>query len=187
MHWRLHGCTSRDQATRTAQPGARPGSDSSRRCSGSEASRRRLKPVLIWISFGTTQGNKRCRLYYRFRRASVARSSTPTTALQTSTMPSSQPPLAAPRELIDDIDNRILDLLQQRNRVVGDVIATKIRQSLPIFDAAREADKIVRFRAQAVERGLDAEWAEDFLRMIMGSSRDRQSHGDFPRAGSQPR
>ncbi|MBU6404941.1 MAG: bifunctional chorismate mutase/prephenate dehydrogenase [Pseudomonadota bacterium] len=102
-------------------------------------------------------------------------------------MPSSQPPLAAPRELIDDIDNRILDLLQQRNRVVGDVIATKIRQSLPIFDAAREADKIVRFRAQAVERGLDAEWAEDFLRMIMGSSRDRQSHGDFPRAGSQPR
>ncbi len=102
-------------------------------------------------------------------------------------MPSDMQPLAAPREVIDAIDRQILDLLQQRNRVVGDVIATKIRQSLPIFDAAREAAKIADFRRQAEQHGLDAEWAEDFLRMIMSSSRDRQSHGAFPRAGTRSR
>jgi chorismate mutase/prephenate dehydrogenase len=102
-------------------------------------------------------------------------------------MPSEMQPLAAPREVIDAIDRQILDLLQQRNRVVGDVIATKIRQSLPIFDAAREAAKIADFRRQAEQHGLDAEWAEDFLRMIMSSSRDRQSHGEFPRAGTRSR
>ena len=101
-------------------------------------------------------------------------------------MPSTSQPLAEPREIIDDIDTRILALLEQRNRVVGDVIATKIRQGLPIFDAPREADKIARFRQQAEQRGLDAEWAEDFLRMIMSSSRASQSHGEFPRAGTVP-
>lgn len=102
-------------------------------------------------------------------------------------MPSDSQPLSAPRETIDAIDRQILDLLQQRNRVVGEVIAAKIRRSLPIFDAAREAEKIVRFRQQAEDHGLDAEWAEDFLRMIMSSSRDRQSHGEFPRAGTASR
>ena len=48
-------------------------------------------------------------------------------------MPSNRQPLAAPREIIDDIDSQILDLLERRNRVVGDVIATKIEQHLPIF------------------------------------------------------
>ncbi len=102
-------------------------------------------------------------------------------------MPSELQPLAAPREVIDAIDRQILDLLQQRNRVVGDVIATKIRQGLPIFDAAREAAKIADFRRQAEQHGLDAEWAEDFLRMVMSSSRDRQSQGEFPRAGTRSR
>lgn len=106
---------------------------------------------------------------------------------QTPAMPSDSQPLSAPRETIDAIDRQILDLLQQRNRVVGEVIAAKIRQSLPIFDAEREAEKIVRFRQQAEGHGLDAEWAEDFLRMIMSSSRDRQSHGEFPRAGTRSR
>ena len=100
--------------------------------------------------------------------------------------PTSQP-LAGPREIIDDIDTQILALLEQRNGVVGDVIATKIRQGLPIFDAPREAEKIARFRQQAEQRGLDTEWAEDFLRMIMSSSRASQSHGEFPRAGTDPR
>ena len=102
-------------------------------------------------------------------------------------MPSTSQPLAEPREIIDDIDTRILALLEQRNRVVGDVIATKIRQGLPIFDAPREADKIARFRQQAEQCGLNAEWAEDFLRMIMSSSRASQSHGEFPRAGTASR
>ncbi|MCE5234385.1 MAG: bifunctional chorismate mutase/prephenate dehydrogenase [Mizugakiibacter sp.] len=95
-------------------------------------------------------------------------------------------PLAGPRERIDDIDRQLLDLLAQRNRIVNEVITTKVAQGLPIFDAAREDDKIERFRREAEASGVDADWAEDFLRMIMSSSRARQSRGGLPRATAQP-
>ncbi len=97
-------------------------------------------------------------------------------------MTASKQHLSASRERIDEIDRKILDLLQQRNQTVRDVIATKIQNKLPIFVASREEDKIARFREQAEQQGLDADWAEDFLRMIMSSSRASQSSGRFPKA-----
>jgi chorismate mutase / prephenate dehydrogenase len=83
---------------------------------------------------------------------------------------------------IDEIDRQILDLLEQRNQVVNKVIETKIKNKLPVYVAKREAEKIQSFREMAGERGLDAGFAEDFLRMIMSSSRDNQSSNEFPRA-----
>ena len=91
-------------------------------------------------------------------------------------------PLADVRERLDAIDRDLLALLQSRNRLIGEVIAAKIERQLPIFDGAREDAKIARFRSEAVERDLDPDWAEDFLRMVMSSSRARQSQGRFPRA-----
>jgi len=83
---------------------------------------------------------------------------------------------------IDEIDRQILDLLEQRNTVVHKVIETKIKNKLPVYVAQRENEKIESFREMAVQRGLDASFAEDFLRMIMSSSRDNQSSSEFPRA-----
>jgi len=83
---------------------------------------------------------------------------------------------------IDKIDEKILDLLNERNQVSREVIRKKIESQLPIFVAKREQDKTRSFREKAKERDLDPEWAEDFLRMIMSSSRASQSNQTFPRS-----
>lgn len=90
------------------------------------------------------------------------------------------------REQIDRIDRQILDLLQQRKEVVQDVLKRKVEKQLPVFFAKREQDKTASFRDMAKERGLDPEWAEDFLRMVMAASRAAQSADTFPRSTHQP-
>lgn len=96
-------------------------------------------------------------------------------------------PLAASRARLDEVDGRLLDLLAERGRLVAEVLQTKQREGLPIFVPAREQEKVEAFRAAATTRGLDPDWAEDFLRMIMGASRASQSVGEQPRATSEPR
>jgi len=86
------------------------------------------------------------------------------------------------RERIDEIDEQILDLLRERSEVVKGVLLTKIEKKLPIYVAGREANKIQSFREMAIKRDMDPDWAEDFLRMIMSSSRASQSASEFPSA-----
>ncbi len=95
-------------------------------------------------------------------------------------------PLAATRAALDDLDHRLLDLLAERGALVGQVLETKKREGLPIFVPERETQKVASFREAAQQRGLDPEWAEDFLRMVMGSSRARQSLGIQPCATDEP-
>lgn len=88
---------------------------------------------------------------------------------------------------IDEIDEQILDLLTRRKEVVQDVIKRKVEKQLPVFVAGREDAKTKSFREKAVERGLDPDWAEDFLRMVMAASRAAQSSDTFPRATEEPK
>lgn len=94
--------------------------------------------------------------------------------------------LGPQRKRIDEIDRQLLDLLSERNSIVHEVIEKKIQNRLPIFVPKREDDKTDKFRRMAGERGLDPDWAEDFLRMIMASSRASQSSSQFPRATKDP-
>ncbi len=91
------------------------------------------------------------------------------------------------RNRIDEIDDEILRLLRERNETVKQVISTKIQNKLPIFVPDREDEKIIDFRTKAENNGIDSDWAEDFLRMIMSSSRAYQSGKTFPQttAGSK--
>lgn len=91
-------------------------------------------------------------------------------------------PLAELRARLDRLDDRILDLLVERNAVIREVSVAKVASGLPIFVPGREGDKAASFRRRAAERGLDPEWAEDFLRMVMSASRASQSLDRFPRA-----
>jgi len=91
------------------------------------------------------------------------------------------------RQRIDGIDEQILTLLQQRNSVVAEVVSAKRRQRQPVYVAQREQDKTRRFRDQAAALGLQPDWAEDFLRMIMAASRASQSRDSFVRAGDRSR
>ncbi len=95
--------------------------------------------------------------------------------------------LGPQRNRIDEIDRQLLDLLSERSSIVNEVIEKKIQNRLPIFAPKREDDKTEKFRQMAEERGLDADWAEDFLRMIMASSRASQSSNEFPRATEEPK
>ncbi len=96
-------------------------------------------------------------------------------------------PLAALRERLDVVDARILDLLAERNEIVREVGLAKLASAVPVFVPRREGDKVERFRREAATRGLDADWAEDFLRMIMSASRASQSLDRFPSATPEPR
>ncbi len=90
------------------------------------------------------------------------------------------------RKEIDSIDTQILDLLARRRDVVENVTKTKLAHKIPVYIAGRENDKVTAFRDAALARGLDPEWAEDFLRMIMSSSRANQSLSSFPSATKAP-
>lgn len=91
------------------------------------------------------------------------------------------------RQQIDEIDEQILDLLQKRKVVVQDVIKQKVENQLPVFVAGREDEKTESFRNKASGRGLDPDWAEDFLRMVMAASRAAQSAEKFPRSTAEPK
>ncbi len=95
--------------------------------------------------------------------------------------------LSEQRNRIDEIDQKILDLLKERNKVSFDVIQYKIENQLPVFVPEREEKKTERFRSMAVKRDLDPDWAEDFLRMIMSASRATQSTNTFPRSTDSPK
>ncbi len=102
-------------------------------------------------------------------------------------MTNSEESLRDHRIRIDEIDRQILKLLKERNDISGKVSRTKIEHRLPIYVANREDDKVRSFREAAEETGIDPDWAEDFLRMIMSSSRASQSLAQFPRATDKPK
>jgi chorismate mutase/prephenate dehydrogenase len=102
-------------------------------------------------------------------------------------MASDEIQLRSQRNRLDQIDQHILDLLSQRKKIIGEVSEEKVHHHLPIFAPKRENEKIEAFRKKAESEGIDAEWAEDFLRMIMASSRESQSSEEFPRATEKPK
>lgn len=91
------------------------------------------------------------------------------------------------RSRLDELDDRLLELLAERNRVVSEVAESKLENALPVFVPEREGDKTRSFRARAERFGVDADWAEDFLRMVMSSSRARQSLDRFPSSTAEPK
>ncbi|TYP93833.1 chorismate mutase / prephenate dehydrogenase [Fodinibius salinus] len=95
--------------------------------------------------------------------------------------------LGPQRDRIDEIDSQLLDLLAERREIVHEVIDKKVKNQLPIFAPKREDEKTKKFRKMAANRNLDPDWAEDFLRMIMASSRASQSSNEFPRATEEPK
>lgn len=93
--------------------------------------------------------------------------------------------LKTQRKQLDEIDQQLLDLLGERNTIIQEVTKKKINHQLPVFAPDREDQKVKAFRKKAVEQDIDAEWAEDFLRMVIASSRENQSSENFPRATSE--
>ena len=90
--------------------------------------------------------------------------------------PNSIPKALIPlRAKIDKIDHQILDLLEQRNKVVEEVAQVKKTSGFGIRDFTREANLLADRCERAAQAGLSGEVIESLFRVILWASRDRQA------------
>ena len=71
------------------------------------------------------------------------------------------------REKIDEIDERLLDLLAQRFELTHQVGLLKANQQLSALDATREAEKLARLAELSTVRGLNPELVKELFQRIM--------------------
>jgi chorismate mutase/prephenate dehydrogenase len=74
------------------------------------------------------------------------------------------------RDALSDVDRQIIDLIAERQRIVGDIGQSKLTQGTATRDFAREKDVIDSGRAQAEEIGVDPDLAENILTALIRSS-----------------
>ncbi|WP_372880319.1 bifunctional chorismate mutase/prephenate dehydrogenase [Psychromonas sp.] len=79
-------------------------------------------------------------------------------------------PLSKLRDQIDAVDQKIIDLLAERLRLVGEVGEVKAKHGLPIYVPEREAAMLAKRRAEAQSKGVPANLIEDILRRTMRES-----------------
>jgi len=90
--------------------------------------------------------------------------------------PNSIPEALIPlRVKIDQIDHQILNLLEQRNKVVEEVAQVKKTSGFGIRDYTREANLLADRSERAVKAGLSGEVIESLFRVILWASRDKQA------------
>lgn len=82
--------------------------------------------------------------------------------------------LQAIREAIEEVDQRILELLERRMKLVEQIARNKLETASPFRDRHREEGVIQRLRHRAVELGLDPHEIERLYRDIMQMSIARQ-------------
>lgn len=95
----------------------------------------------------------------------------PAAAADAGNPPSHKAGLDQLRDEIDRLDQQLVDLLAQRQRVVQRVTEVKQQQALPTFHPAREENLISARRAQATQAGLDPDYVEDLFRTMLRHSR----------------
>ncbi|AEI37556.1 MAG: chorismate mutase [Zymomonas mobilis subsp. pomaceae] len=71
------------------------------------------------------------------------------------------------RKSIDNIDTALICLLAERFKITSDVSYYKAEKQLPPADLAREAEQTTRLRHLAESAGLNPDFAEGFLRMVI--------------------
>ncbi|MBF0102570.1 MAG: bifunctional chorismate mutase/prephenate dehydrogenase [Desulfobacterales bacterium] len=79
------------------------------------------------------------------------------------------------RQQIDQIDQKIVGLLADRQHEVENIIQIKKAHRMSIYHPAREENLISDRRHQAQQAGLDPNYIEELFRFILRQSRFRQS------------
>ena len=74
------------------------------------------------------------------------------------------------RSQLTDVDRQIVDLIAERQKLVGDIGRTKQVSGKGTRDYAREKDVLDMGRARAEQMGIDPDLAEDVLRKLIRSS-----------------
>ena len=79
------------------------------------------------------------------------------------------------REAIDGIDEQIVSLMAERQKVVKRVTEIKKARNLPVYHPSREEDLVSNRRSQGARAGLDPDFIEVLYRVILRQSRIEQT------------
>lgn len=74
------------------------------------------------------------------------------------------------RKRIDELDEKILLLLSERLKTGREIAEIKRKMNLKVRDPARESEVIQGRRARAVELGMDPDFVESVMRLIVSST-----------------
>ncbi len=74
------------------------------------------------------------------------------------------------RDALSDVDRQIIDLVAERQRIVGEIGQSKLAHGTATRDFAREKDVIDTGRAQAEAAGVDPDLAETIMTQLIRSS-----------------
>ena len=78
------------------------------------------------------------------------------------------------RDALSDVDRQIIDLIAERQRIVGEIGRNKLSQGAATRDYAREKDVVDKGREQAAALGVDPDLAETILTTLIRSSLESQ-------------
>jgi chorismate mutase/prephenate dehydrogenase len=82
--------------------------------------------------------------------------------------------IAKLRTDIDRVNAELLDLLERRLDLSVQVGEIKQRAGLPLYSEDRERDLLDRFRSEAIERGIDPDYVEELMAVVLVHSRAAQ-------------
>jgi chorismate mutase/prephenate dehydrogenase len=75
---------------------------------------------------------------------------------------------------IDELNGELLDLLERRLDLSVQVGEIKQASGLPLYSEERERDLLGRFRTEALERGIDPDYVEELMAVVLVHSRAAQ-------------
>lgn len=82
--------------------------------------------------------------------------------------------IAELRADIDKVNGALLDLLERRLDLSVQVGEIKQGAGLPLYSEERERDLLDRFRSEAIERGIDPDYVEELMAVVLVHSRAAQ-------------
>jgi chorismate mutase / prephenate dehydrogenase len=78
------------------------------------------------------------------------------------------------RKRLSEVDRELISLVAARQKIVAEIGAHKIQNSVPTRDYEREREVLKGAREQALERGLEPELAEQIMHLLIRSSLTHQ-------------
>ena len=99
-----------------------------------------------------------------------------------STAPEPSLELLALRDRIDELDHQLLDILAQRLAVCHEVARIKEKRDLPIIQPQRVRDVVTSRRQTAIDLGVDPDFAEQIVRVVLAETHRIEVAGRRPDA-----
>ena len=86
----------------------------------------------------------------------------------------SDPRIERLRGDIDEINERLLELIAERQDVSLAIGSLKAEQGLPLYSHEREAQLLEKFRTDALRYDLDPDYVEELMNVVLRHSRAAQ-------------